>query len=437
MADYSTSLRTQYLNPRTHLKNKQTEFRFDKNTMYTSSIRLLNVAVIRDTSVAGYNRRAGILSLFKNVRLLDGSRELCSLRNGVDYLAFKNINTTNEKLHNMNDFLHKSFAALELRNTGDVHAASDSINQVTMNIDNFDDTKSGYVNLSLILPLLSSLPALDTSVFKNLRLVIEYSDVAKFVSENKTGVYTISEPVLAADEIIGQKKQAAMKAALKGAIVWNEIEHDLFQVPTGVQPAAALGQSVQEVNKVITGFDNKYVSRILLVKTFNDKTLNYDTTGARANIVKGDGNLVSLAMFKDELNVRHKGSNMFNGDALANAGFRQMLLQETWGDVVIPPFGALTMVGLDDPINQARNVSGVNKTLATTFFQSSLVGQCDYIGFQVEDYVKQLQFNYKRTIVKDDDASLKNSVAMDVHIYGEVRKQLSFTSNGDYDISYV
>ena len=423
MADYSTSLRTQYLNPRTHIKNKQTEFRFDKNTMYTSSIRLLNVAVIRNTADESYNRKAGILSLFKNVRLLDGSRELCSLRNGVDYLAFKNINTTNEKLHNMNDFLHKSAAALELRNTGDIHSASDSINQVTMNIDTFDDTKSGYVNLSLILPLLSSLPALDTSVFKNLRLVIEYSDVAKFVSENNTGVYTISEPVLAADEIIGQKKQAAMKSAMKGAIVWSEIEHDLFQVPVGTQPATALGESVQEVNKVITGFDNKYVSRVLMVKTFNDKTFNYAT-----NEVKGDGNLVSLAMFKDELNVRHKGSNMFNGDALANAGFRQMLLQETWGDVVIPPFGALTMVGLDDPIAESRNVSGL---------QSNLIGQNDYIGFQVEDYVKQLQFNYKRTIVKDDSANLSNSVAMDVHIYGEVRKQLTFTGNGDYDISYV
>ena len=432
MADYSTSLRTQYLNPRTHLKNKQTEFRFDKNTMYTSSIRLLNVAVIRDTANSSYNRKAGILSLFKNVRLLDGSRELCSLRNGVDYLAFKNINTTNEKLHNMHDFLHKSAAAQSLRNSGDVHSASDSIFQTTMSIPNFDDTKSGYVNLSLILPLLSSLPALDTSVFKNLRLVIEYSDVAKFVAENNTGVYTISEPVLAADEIIGQKKQAAMKSAMQGAIVWSEIEHDLFQVPTGVQPAASLGESVQEVNKVITGFDNKYVSRVLMVKTFNDKTFNYDT-----NLVKGDGNLVSLAMFKDELNVRHKGSNMFNGDALANAGFRQMLLQETWGDVVIPPFGALTMVGLDDPTNESRNVSGVNKTLGTTFFQSNFIGQNDYIGFQVEDYVKQLQFNYKRTIVKDDSANLSNSVAMDVQIYGEVRKQLSFTGNGDYDISYV
>lgn len=433
MADYSTSLRTIYLNPRSHIKNKQTEFRFDKNTMYTSSIRLLNVAVIKAGATSSYNRKAGVLALFKNVRLMDGSRELCSLRNGVDYLAFKNINTTNEKLHNMNDFLHKSAGSQSLRDTGNIHAPSDSINQISIKQDTFDDSQSGYVNLSLILPLLSTLPALDTTIFPNLRLVIEYSDIATFVAENNTGAYTVSEPVLACDEIIGQKKQSAMKSAMKGAVVWSEIEHEIFQVALGPQPANAgdlTYQFVQETNKVITGFDNKYVSRVLMVKTYNDKTLNY--TGGNGH---GSGNLVSLAMFKDELNVRHKGANMFNGDALANSGFRQMLLQETWGDIVIAPFGAITNIGLDAPAGEQRNVSGMPTTNAN--FKSKFIGESDYIGFQIEDYVKQLQFNYKRTIVNDNTASLLNSMAMDVHIYAEVRKQLSFTGNGEYDISYV
>jgi hypothetical protein len=398
--------------------------------MYTSSIRLLNVAVIKSTEVSSYNNKAGVLSLFKNVRLMDGSRELCSLRNGVDYLAFKNINTTNEKLHNMNDFLHKSAASQSLRDTGDIHAPSDSINQIEIKQDIFDDSQSGYVNLSLILPLLSNLPALDTSIFPNLRLVIEYSDINKFVAENNQGVYTVSEPVLACDEIIGQKKQSAMKSAMKGAVVWSEIEHELFQVPVGVQPADATSVIVQETNKVITGFDNKYVSRVLMVKTYNNKSLNY--TGGNAH---GSGNLVSLAMFKDELNVRHKGANMFNSDALSNSGFRQMLLQETWGDIVICPFGALTNIGLDVVAN-ASNVAGMPAT-DSTFAKSKFIGQSDYIGFQVEDYVKQLQFNYKRTVPFDNSAQLLNRCGMDVHIYAEVRKQLTFTGNGDYDISYV
>ena len=38
MADYSTTLKTQYLEARSHIKNRQTEFRFDKNTIYTPNI---------------------------------------------------------------------------------------------------------------------------------------------------------------------------------------------------------------------------------------------------------------------------------------------------------------------------------------------------------------------------------------------------------------
>ena len=66
----------------------------------------------------------------------------------------------------------------------------------------------------------------------------------------------------------------------------------------------------------------------------------------------------------------------------------------------------------------------------------NVVGQYDYIGFQIEDYVKQLQFNYKRTCVKDTAATLDSSIALDVHIYAEVRKQLSFQGDS-YVISYV
>lgn len=431
MAEYSTSLRTQYLNPRTHIKNRQTEFRLDKNTMYQSNLRLINVGCKKTGGAGNYNNGAGVLSLFQNVRLMDGSRELSSLRHAPNYLGFKNINTTNEKAQNIHDALHNSKIAQVLNEDGAIHGSSEHSNVI--NQDTFDDTKLGYVDLRLVLPLLSDMVALDTSVFKNLRLVIEYSNLNQFGSDDKSDVLEVSEPVLVCDEVIGQKKAAAMRSSMKAPIVWSEIEHDVFSVGTGVQPTADLGEQPQEVNAVINGFDNKYVSRVLMVKTYTDKTLNYD-----GNNSKGNGNIVSLAMFKEELNVRHKGSNMFNGDSLANQGFKQMLLQETWGACVVPPFAALTQVGSDINATQARNCNGV--PLRTGNSGSKRVGhvvsQYDYIGFQIEDYVKQLQINYKRTCLKDSDASLDNSVAMDVHIYAEVRKQLSF-SGDSYVISYV
>ncbi len=431
MAEYSTSLRTQYLNPRTHIKNRQTEFRLDKHTMYQSNLRLINVGCKKAGGTGNYNNGAGVLSLLQNVRLMDGSRELSSLRHAPNYLGFKNINTTNEKAQNIHDALHGSKVAQVLEEDGSIHGSLEHDNEI--NQDTFDDTKLGYVDLRLVLPLLSDMVGLDTNVFKNLRLVIEYSNLNHFGSDDKADVLEVSEPVLVADEVIGQKKAAAMRAAMKAPVVWSEIEHDLFQVGTGTQPAADLGEQDQEVNSVINGFDNKYVSRCLVVKTFTNKAHNYI-----GNNGKGNGNIVALSMFKDELNVRHKGSNMFNGDALQNQGFKQMLLQETWGACVVPPFGALTQVGSDIQGVNNRNCNGVPHRGGGTGAKlvGNVVGQYDYIGFQIEDYVKQLQFNYKRTCVKDTAATLDSSIALDVHIYAEVRKQLSFQGDS-YVISYV
>ena len=205
-------------------------------------------------------------------------------------------------------------------------------------------------------------------------------------------------------------------------------------MPTGTQPTADLGESTQEVNSVINGFDNKYCSRVLVVKTFTDKTHNYVGNNGR-----GNGNIVSEAMFKEEFNVRHSGATIFNGDNLSNQGFKQMLLEETWGQCVVPPFGALTEVGSDIKGDDNLNCNGVPSRGGGSgaHTKSNVVGQYDYIGFQLESYVKQLQINYKRVIVKDTDAALDSSIALDVHLYAEVRKQLSFNGNGEYDISYV
>lgn len=432
MGDYSTNLRTQSLNARVHVKNQLTEFRFDKNTMYTSALRLANVGVTCATGATdSYNKRAGVLSCIREITLMDGSRVLSSLRYAQNYLAFKNINATNEKIQNLHDVVHKSRHGQQLIGSAEVDG----------NIENTTDIKPeatttnadlGYVDLRFLLPLLSEMNSLDTSVFKNLRLVINWNASNLIVGNKKTSVLTVNEPTLIVDEIVGDKRQASVKVEYKQPVMWSEIEHDMFVVPTGTQPASDTGELVQEVNKVINGFDNKYLSRVLMVKTYQNKSLNYSTNDALS------GNLVSLAMFKEELNVRSKGMNIFNGDGLSNQGFKQMLLSETWGDVSYTPFGSMTSVGLDQAGVQNANMNGVAPHSGTDGAERKNVniGAFDYIGFQVEDVVKQLQFNYKRTIVKDAEASLKNSMSMDVHLYGEVKKQISF-SNGSYSVSYL
>lgn len=452
MADYSTTLRTQYLEARTHIKNRITEFRFDKNTLYQSNIRLTGVgydsAVVNELNQ--YNKKVGVLSTIKACRLMDGSRELSSLRHAYQWLGFKNINVNNEQLCGIHDVIHHTYQGLTYTPTGQLKAFTHPTTQNAItdptNVLNTDDLK-GYVDLRTILPLLSVLPALDTTIFKNLRLVIEWENDPRLgTSFDVTHKVDCTQPTLVADEVVGASKAQMLRNASTGNFVWNEIEHDVFQVPTGVNSGADNSRVTQNVQAVINGFDNKFVSRVLMVKNLTDKDLlvggvnvvsgNVETTNAF-----GNGNAASIAQFEEQIQVRHQGANLFNGDGLKNDAWKQMLLQETWGVMTIPPFGALQSVGAEDAKVVCQNQNGLKQSFrdgdAVNERTSETQGQYSYIGFQIEDRVKQLQFSYSRSVAVDTSPSLKyTQLALDVHIYAETRKQLVLGKNG-YEVSYI
>ena len=143
-------------------------------------------------------------------------------------------------------------------------------------------------------------------------------------------------------------------------------------------------------------------------------------------------------MYKESLQVRHQGANLFSGDGLKNNAFKDMLLSETWGQVNIPPFGSRTQVGLDNENNAFQNISGVLQPVApTATTTNNRAGQYAYMGFHLEDKVKQLQFTYKRSCGDEEAASRgQTQVNMNVNIYGEVRKVLTM-GKGVYDVSYA
>lgn len=450
MADYSTTLRTQYLEPRTHVKNRITEFRFDKNTLYQSNIRLTGVgynsAVVGDLNQ--YNRLVGVLSTIKACRLMDGSRELSSLRHAYQWLGFKNINATNEQVSNIHDTIHHTFQGLTYTPTGQLEALAHptTLNAIVDATSQFNtDDLKGYVDLRIILPLLSTLPALDTTIFKNLRLVIEWENDPRLgASLDVTKPLDCLQPTLVADEVVGDAKAKMLRNASTGSFIWKEIEHDVFQVPDGVNNGADNSRVTQNVSAIINGFDNKFVSRVLMVKSATNKDILVGgddlSGGVSAAIAYGNGNAASIAQFEEQIQVRHQGANLFNGDGLKNDAWKQMLLQETWGVVNTPPFGSLQTVGGENMSLVCQNVNGLKVSHldgdATNERLSESQGQYSYIGFQIEDRVKQLQFTYTRTVAKDDAAIKYTQMGLDVNIYAETRKQLVLGKNG-YEVSYV
>lgn len=324
MADYSTNLKTQYLEARSHIPNRQTEFRFDKNTLYQSNIRLGGVGLRVGAGVAvdEYNLQAGLLSCIKAIRIMDGSRELSSSRHSYLWSAYKNINANNEQCTEIRDMLHQSAQGMSLMPTGQVTALRNTLNLIQPENDAAaDGSDLGLVDVRLFLPILSTLPALDTKIFQNLRLIIEWETDVNLTCKLGANPVNAQQPVLIADEVVGDNRANALRKASTGSFNWNEIEHDQFSVPAGTNAGANDSVVKQEVQAVVNGYDNKYVGRVLVVKSFTNK--NAITYTDENGLVRkaGNGNAGSQSQFDETLQIRVGGVNLFPAD-----GLKMMLL---------------------------------------------------------------------------------------------------------------
>lgn len=119
-----------------------------------------------------------------------------------------------------------------------------------------------------ILPFLDNSAYLPTSIYKNLRLVIQYSN-AKNTTVNNNQLPTTLEPMLIVDEVLDPNKQSSIANSYKG-VQFQAIEHDrvyLNAFPTGAQAG-----DTQEQTFTVGGFDNKRVGRIVVVNSLTDAT---------------------------------------------------------------------------------------------------------------------------------------------------------------------
>ncbi len=92
MALYSGSLKTSIIDDLSFNQNK-IEFRFDRDTMYYSNLRLVDLGV--KGTATKYNGLSGVYGSIKHIALLDGRQKLDELRFANRYLALNNLLATN------------------------------------------------------------------------------------------------------------------------------------------------------------------------------------------------------------------------------------------------------------------------------------------------------------------------------------------------------
>ena len=425
MAMYSSgNVKTDYIDPHVNIQGKRTEFHLNPESGYYSNLRIVNLGA--NIAAKSFNKLAGVYSLVKHAYLYDGKKEIDSMRFANRYLAFTNCLQANDVNVSVNRKLVQHAVGYEL--TGNKLVQPNLRDGTNDGTSALAEKADGVLDCRKLFPILNGLLYLDTSMMKNLRVVIEWESNSQTVLDETGVAYTVVDPILVADEVMDMGTRNQLSKA-QGGVAYNAIEHDAWNVAVDRSAggdAANLAEEKSQSNK-IEGFNNKYVSRVLISKAFSNKA-NYESP------VLGFGDLGSVVMHKEKLQCRVNGQNLFSGDGIEHEGYKAKLLSMAYNQVNIPPYANLESVGTDDINNNSVHQGGTLGIVGNK--QDQRTGTANWIGFSLEDRIKDLNFTYKRTKVKDTRGVQKNNEGLDIHIYCEVQKQF-MKSGMEYEIKYV
>ena len=431
MSLYSSKIKTQLVDAVVNISNNRLEYKLPPMSGFYPTLRLAQFG-----STGGdvaYNAGCGALGLISRISLMNGAEELSSLSEANRYMTFKFLNSSNSDnaslfyplIHHKQGYLVNDTLKIQDSHQGEYNQAAAGDSALVQ------AQKAVTVDLMAMLPMLSSVPVLDTSVFSDLRIQIEYeSDSRKVLADNTAAFATRSDPVLVCEEIQDPKLVAALSAKFQGT-VWNEIEHDVINIPSNDNPNDT--ELVQRVKETVNGFDNKYVSRMVMMKTFSNGEKS--KIGGAGNVMKAFGDFNSYAMHKEKINFAVNGKSLFVGDGIDTPAKRAMLLHDTWGMCNVVPFGNTESVG----VHGSGNSATVGVPVLIGAKQGERVGAQDFVGVHLESRINQFEVEYERSTPKNDDAVQavdQLGESLDVHLFCEVRKQLQF-QNGRYILQYV
>ena len=451
MALYSTSVETQIIDPVFSSKNR-CEFRIpDRDGSYLPNLRLGNVGVNTTTSSVPYALGCGVASVIKRIQLMDGNDELDSLREANAWLTFKSFFRPNAEASGIKMVEEggagrgfTSGCSLEV----DVPLPSQKVAN-TVAAGN-EEVFTGYIDLRVIFPLLQQMTHLNTKMFPNLRVVIEWeTDESRILVRTGQGAAPTT-PILMADVIMDEALIATLdKQMMAQPVTFDAIEVDRL----GLADAGAPGDGTPKAQSVTLqskGFLGKYVKRLCIQKSAQDSTLNVGTIDGTANSVRGFGGNGSLPMHLEKSNVRINGRNLLGGNGFVTTAQTMMGVTDAWGEINAYPYSAIGSVGLDNGNATADAKNGpaglpplrpsMRKAGVTAAKQSPLIGQQSYLGYRLDERCDNLQLNYERVGQFQHDQTTSapgTGVALNLTLYAEVSKQLVVRGMGEWAVSYV
>tara|TARA_B110000046_G_scaffold69362_1_gene77407 strand:+ start:3726 stop:4976 length:1251 start_codon:yes stop_codon:yes gene_type:complete len=414
---YNGSVETMYLDPVSFVPNQRCAFELDGTKLaYGSNMRLLNLGVVSNTA-QDYSQGLGAMALIRNIRLMDARTELSGIRNVAPYMFFKNCNRTNATNKSEDSYLKRNQLGFEI--AADDNKVSHTYSPGRANTTP-ETTELAYLDLREVFPILNELTILPTSIFKNLRIEIEFDGKASNQILGETdATFDIQRPILAVDV---QSNPVAVQSAVEqissAPIMWQDIEQDNYTmnaVDTSLFGAAETATQTA-VNQSL-GFKGKFVERLLITKQIQNKLL--ERNGAS---VLGFGALASSqAILNEKVQINLNGNPILPGfQGMTKPNEILGMLSDEWGSINAYPGS-----NLYEWSNTGSNLDDANTG-----------GQQSFICVRLGARVAQLQTSISRTNNRDTSAKAATNAALNINLYGEVSKMLNVTKSG-YRVVYA
>ena len=419
MSFFTSGVHTRYIQPTTNTNRFRTEFRLNQgdDVIYFTDLRLCNLGFSSASGNQKINELNGLYSCIKNLTLMDGNITLSQVLNLDKYSGFKCYNKTNDENLSKNQELKKNNMGFVTvgENPTDGSNSRPQIGTLHSEISTTTDvstTPQSWFSLKEYLPMLDESRYLPLSVYKDLRVVIEYSSSLDDMLPNGSSQISTVEPFLVVSELTNEEAKNQIRKQYNG-VVFQELEHSRVRLDE-LNPTAGDPNPKQDVTFTINSFNNKTLNRLLMIKTPTQ-------TSSTAY-----GKLGSVGQYKEQTQVFVNGASLLPDSGLTTHNQAQAMLYDLWGD-------ANNIVGADWLPDTSNAVDDADDRL----------GQLDYRSVMVENFVNdfQIQFQrngqYKQGVADENQKNQKYNQALNIQLFGEVNKAVAVNPDGSYQVRYL
>lgn len=412
MSVYNSNISTKIVDPVYDKSNFRTEFRLPAGEVYLSNMRLGNYG-LNTTSPTLPGTGAFCM---QSIQIYDGNQLLDQVLEATLVKNFEAYNNTNDSNLSVECTLSRNAMGYlpvgnQTKQGGQNIPDPNDIEIVAASADN-QGSRRAWLSLKNFLPFLGASLYVPSTIFKNLRIVINWKsdlgDRKNLIRNANDDVDTYEDTFLIVDQMNNDQAVDKASKAYKG-VVYKCIEHDSVYVPQINPPADGI---LQQDNKfLVNGFNNKSVSSFRVTQT----PLQQDTWRFN-NINEGFSNQGSVAQWGTEYQFRVNGSNKLPRNGYDRRNQRLAQLTDTYG-ICNLPFLNYTYIPALYPI-----------------LPYDVNGELDYTGCNIDDRVNELIVEMKRTGVAGNP---KLNQALRLNMFGEVTKAVSLNKDGSYVVSYI